>query len=64
MDPGKWASIDLLAADLDREPDWDLADLTGSPNLGSQDSILGNCGVLVRCCWWSVTKSFFRMCTC
>lgn len=35
-------SIDVFAVDLEGEVDWDLADLTGVPDLGSQASIGGN----------------------
>lgn len=36
-------SIDGLASDFDGEAEWDLANLTGSPSIGSRSSTRSNC---------------------
>lgn len=44
MVPNGWASIDVLTGDLECEADWDFAELTGGPGLGSKTSICGDNG--------------------
>lgn len=42
--------IDVLAGDLDGEVHWDLADLTGDPDLSSRASIRFDCSRLREAC--------------
>lgn len=48
--PEELASINVLAGDLHHEADWDLAHVTGSPDLGSRAIIRGDKGHLREVC--------------
>lgn len=49
-------SVDVLAGDLEDEADWDFANLTAGPDLGSRASIHGNYG-RHREGWFVVSES-------
>lgn len=48
--PEEMANIDMLVGDLQSEADWDFADLTGGPDLGSRPNIRGHYGHLREAC--------------
>lgn len=57
------ANIDLLTGDLEVEVDWDLADITGGPNLGSLASTCGDYKRVFRRARWLVCLFLRRMLT-
>lgn len=48
--PEEMKSINMLASDWEGEADWDLANLTGGPDIGSQPSICSAYGHLRGMC--------------
>lgn len=48
VSPEEMVNTDVLAGDLESEVVWEVADLTGGPELGSQANISATIGIFIR----------------